>query len=70
MIMSIKKDLEVPRVPNYILVAGEGGEKVRLADLEPGQLAALADEWKYALLRRATEQRSDPKLNPILGTAA
>lgn len=63
--MKITKDLEVPRVPNYILVQDGLGEKLRLADLSSEQLDELADEWRKHLHNRAAQQRADPGLNLV-----
>lgn len=53
--ITVTADIEVPKVPNFLLY--EGG-KMAVGDLRDSDLEKLADAWKTALLERAMEQRA------------
>lgn len=53
--ITVTVDIEVPKVPNFLLY--EGG-KMAVGDLRDSDLEKLADAWREALLERAKAHRT------------
>lgn len=64
MIFKVHADVEVPRVPNFLLFTN-GQQKISIADITDESLRGLAAEWTENLLARAAELRKQPRPNEI-----
>lgn len=61
MIFKVHADVQVPRVPNFLLFTN-GQQKISIADVTDESLRGLAAEWTENLLARAAELRKKPQL--------
>lgn len=62
MIFKVHADVQVPRVPNF-LIFNDGQGKISVADVTDESLRGLAAEWTENLLARAAELRKKPRPN-------
>ena len=56
-ILNVKATVVIPRVPNFILTAGE--MKLPLSAFDDAGLLEIAKQWTANLLERAAEQRKN-----------
>lgn len=60
MIFKVHADVQVPRVPNFLLF-NNGQGNISIADVTDESLRGLAAEWTENLLARAAELRKQPR---------
>lgn len=57
--ITVKAEIEIPRLPNYVKLAGFGDDtKLDVADISDESLASLGEAWTAALLVHARERRA------------
>lgn len=66
-ILTVKAEVMVPRVPNFLLFACNDEEKISIADVTDAALSGLGAEWTKRLIERAHEIRASRSPSPETG---
>ena len=62
--ITVKMNIEIPRLPNFLM--GDGNLKLDVGGLDDEDLVKLAERWQAALLEHARQRRTNEIFSPAL----
>ncbi len=57
--LTVRATIEVPRVPNYLII--DEHNKLSIADIQPGELRRIGELWTEKLIERACRVAGPPQ---------